>query len=90
MNRIVQKFLFAIGVSVVLVYGSGCYLSDTFAEVSSSSNNQAAVIASAAKQNSISARELLAAPLHGIGGPPPGIPAGRRRTTAASIEGEAR
>lgn len=45
-----QKYMCAIGVSVVLVYGSGYYLSDTLAEDSSSSNNQTAVIATAAKQ----------------------------------------
>lgn len=50
MNMIVQKYMCAMGVSVVLVYGSGCYLSDTFAEDSSSTNNQAEVIATAAKQ----------------------------------------
>jgi hypothetical protein len=50
MFMIVQQFMCAMGVSVVLGYVSGCYPSDTFAEPSSLSNNQGAVIASAAKQ----------------------------------------
>ena len=50
MNMFMQKFMCAMGVSVVLVYGSGCYLSDTFAEESSFSNNQATVIAADGKQ----------------------------------------
>jgi len=50
MNMIVQKYMCAMGVSVVLVYGSGYYLSESLAEVSSSSNNRIAVLATAASQ----------------------------------------
>lgn len=49
MFMIVQQFMCAMGVSVVLGYVSGCYLSDAFAEPSSLSNNQGKVIAFAAK-----------------------------------------
>ncbi len=49
MNITLQKLMSAIGISVVLVYGSAGDGS-AFAEGSSSSNNQAAVITSAAKQ----------------------------------------